>query len=53
MWFCDVGADAEERFDIEHMTKKSVLCQIGFEVSAVKKRNLKDFVEMCINIPGG
>jgi hypothetical protein len=53
MWSCYVGAEAEERFDIEHMTKKSVLYEIGSEVPAIKKPTMKEFVEMCINIIGG
>jgi hypothetical protein len=50
MWSCDVGAEAEERFDIEHMTKKSVFYEIGSEVPAMKKPTIKEFVEICINI---
>lgn len=35
MWSCDVGSEAEERFDIEHITKKkSVLYKIKSEVPA-------------------
>lgn len=53
MWSCDVGVEAEERFDIEHITKKSVLYEIGSEVPAIKNPTMKEFVEMCINIVGG
>jgi len=53
MWSCDVGVETEERSDIEHMTKKSVLYEIGPEVPAIKKPTMKEFVEMCLNIIGG
>jgi hypothetical protein len=53
MWSCDIGAEAKERFDVEHMIKKSVLYEIGSEVPAIKKPNMKEFVELCINIIGG
>jgi len=53
MWPCDAGAEAEERFGIEQMTKKSVLYKIECEVPAVKKPTMRVFVEMRINIIGG
>jgi hypothetical protein len=53
MWSCDVGVEAEERFDIEHITKKSVFYEIRSEVPAKKNPTMKEFVEMCINIIGG